>query len=1472
MNMIKKMILMSLFLLVVLVGCETTGKAIGGVDDQTDDYTRVTWEEEYTGDAACAQIGKLCHKVYRYGEDYPDRTVTCSFRIGATSLSPTALCQNPSIGTGVTWGGEKSAHAACEEIDLDCVTAYNIFGLEQGCNFIPYGVSGDNPRATALCNVSETPNNDPNADPCQDESWTKSITNCCELQLMNDSLSSDYVLVQDIDCSETRTWNGGTGFKPISGFSGGVLDGKGFVVENIYINTTGNTGLFANLGGTAVVRNLGLRNVLIQGDHYVGGFGGHISDTAILENSYVTGKLLKTDGYFKYGSYTGGLFGYAQCKHVNGGSSPACQIKNSYAALEFDFPYRHKHYVGGLIAAAGWRAETVSNSYWDSELCGISYTNYRHDSRYTVGSQTTSEMKQQSTYVGWDFDNVWAIDPNVNEGYPYLKNNNPERDGGPGSNIKSIRTCQDLQDINNDLGADYVLANDIDCSDFEFEMIGWVNGVSIGDFTGTFDGQGFNILGLHPSNDTTLGYWRHFSLFSSISGDDSSPVVIKDFGITNLDISEGIYLNFYILTGSIDGNVTIKNCNVEGKISNISSSYLVMDLRSSSIIDNCSVNLNSSGGVSFSGFAQINQGIIRNSYFKGTINASRSASGFAMFNTGLIENCYAEGTISLEEVGPYVNNINRAVAGLVSVNRGTIKDSHSDIKLYGGIGTHMASGYIAAKNSFGEIIDSSYYDYSGDNVSDCYQYCLDTDILNDKTCEGGWLSGNEGCTSMSQQNEQKYFTFQIDTSKGGYLSDYSFMLDDATMSIDWGDGNFELFSGTGTPSHEYAVEGIFNISINGSASRISYFEGQNRKALLDILTNISPAVSGINNSEHMFAFIDNLGKTPLTEPRFFDDVSGNVTNMYKMFYGSDFNQDISDWDTSSVINMREMFSNSLFNQPLNDWDVSNVENMIYMFYGPERTNPFNQDISNWDVSSVTSMYGMFRESLFNQDISDWNVSNVKNMGSIFQGEYFKTPFNQDISRWDVSSVINMRDIFFNSQFNQDLSAWNLSDNINIGFDHSLMNVTNYDNTLLGWNNKLTPANRVTVTAFGLKYCLGKDARQNLIDNHGWTFRSDSYDCTGVDIPTEQKYFTFQINTSRITGTEFEFFADDASLTINWGDGNITGYIGTGEIIHIYDSEGVYDISLNGTASRISFGDDCIDAGGYRSGTQNALVDILTNISSGVSGINSSKLMLRCTNYLRDPLSEPKFFDDVSGNVEDMSYMFFDSTFNQDISGWDTSNTKMMNSMFKDSLFNQDISNWDVSSVTSMSWMFSHSSFNQDISGWDISSITSMTQMLRSSEMDIDNYDNLLIGWNNLPNLPSGIVFDAAGLKYCLGKDARQNMIDNHGWTFRYDDYDCGDTDQMMLAEETKAVVTEKSVKLSLEGTPPFNIVITGDSNLEDDKYVSAITDKNELEVDLDFAINPSGEFYYLSEDINGNVQTGSFELYQQELILRRRLE
>lgn len=80
---------------------------------------------------------------------------------------------------------------------------------------------------------------------------------------------------------------------------------------------------------------------------------------------------------------------------------------------------------------------------------------------------------------------------------------------------------------------------------------------------------------------------------------------------------------------------------------------------------------------------------------------------------------------------------------------------------------------------------------------------------------------------------------------------------------------------------------------------------------------------------------------------------------------------------------------------------------------------------------------------------------------------------------------------------------------------------------------------------------------------------------------------------------------------------------------------------------------------------------------------------------------------ATSNLTDMSYMFEEATsFNQDLSSWDTSSvTNMLGMFYKSAAFNSDISSWDTSKVTDMSSMFYEATaFNQDLSEWCVSLI------------------------------------------------------------------------------------------------------------------------------------------------------------------------
>ena len=105
----------------------------------------------------------------------------------------------------------------------------------------------------------------------------------------------------------------------------------------------------------------------------------------------------------------------------------------------------------------------------------------------------------------------------------------------------------------------------------------------------------------------------------------------------------------------------------------------------------------------------------------------------------------------------------------------------------------------------------------------------------------------------------------------------------------------------------------------------------------------------------------------------------SIVSMDQLFYNSNFNGDISEWDVSKIENMESMFLGSKFNGDISNWNVENVTNMSSMFYESE----FNGDISEWDTKNVIDMSWMFAFSKFNGDISYWIVKPITDTESIF---------------------------------------------------------------------------------------------------------------------------------------------------------------------------------------------------------------------------------------------------------------------------------------------------------------------------------------------------------------------------------------------------------------------------------------------------------------------------------------------------------
>ncbi|MNW29157.1 Endo-1,4-beta-xylanase A precursor [compost metagenome] len=285
-------------------------------------------------------------------------------------------------------------------------------------------------------------------------------------------------LGNDIDLTGV-TWIplGGNEYPPFSG----VFDGQGHMITGLVIDgdTRTNVGFFGEATGS--IRNVSL-NVDITGGSITGGVTGYQSGGSI-EGAYTEGNVtsltpLDPNKVISTGGITGGLvnarversssaasvtvgWGYNMYGAGIAGHSSGSTIIDSY----FDGQVRNVADVGNsFVFSAGIGAyfyggtgsrNTVRNtysrgymhsdnpgsftersavisyanttdiysSYFDQETTGVSagVGSYYNTDTVEAVRKSRAEMKQQATYVGWDFNQTWNMHPSVNDGYPYLR-------------------------------------------------------------------------------------------------------------------------------------------------------------------------------------------------------------------------------------------------------------------------------------------------------------------------------------------------------------------------------------------------------------------------------------------------------------------------------------------------------------------------------------------------------------------------------------------------------------------------------------------------------------------------------------------------------------------------------------------------------------------------------------------------------------------------------------------------------------------------------------------------------------------------------------------------------------------------------------------------------------------------------------------------------------------------------------------
>ena len=234
---------------------------------------------------------------------------------------------------------------------------------------------------------------------------------------------------------------------PISTFSG-VFDGNNHTITGIKLIDCSyeKIGVFINNEG--VIKNLSV-DIYFEGNKIVAGLAAvnsgsitncKVSGTIINTGSGRTGGVVALNNGGMVGcsssnatiianaGVTGGLVAYLNCGYVVNSYS-ACNITasgttgglvgNAYGAGPSNLATIKYCYASGIINSgigAGLLG-FASNSY---VRVMASYFNNENKGNTNGFGADFASMKSKDLYYSWDFDNVWTIDEDTNDGYPYL--------------------------------------------------------------------------------------------------------------------------------------------------------------------------------------------------------------------------------------------------------------------------------------------------------------------------------------------------------------------------------------------------------------------------------------------------------------------------------------------------------------------------------------------------------------------------------------------------------------------------------------------------------------------------------------------------------------------------------------------------------------------------------------------------------------------------------------------------------------------------------------------------------------------------------------------------------------------------------------------------------------------------------------------------------------------------------------------
>ena len=409
----------------------------------------------------------------------------------------------------------------------------------------------------------------------------------------------------------------------------------------------------------------------------------------------------------------------------------------------------------------------------------------------------------------------------------------------------------------------------------------------------------------------------------------------------------------------------------------------------------------------------------------------------------------------------------------------------------------------------------------------------------------------------------------------------------------------------------------------------------------------------------------------------------NITSTNKMFrYCSEFNQDISMWDTSNVTDMSFMFGGaSSFNQDIGGWNVGQVTNMNSMFDNAKR---FNQDLSSWNVSLIPSEPNSFAYSVIGWTLPKpvWGTD----------GKPIVTPPVAPTGtplKYKLTSMVD--DTPITISLKTTASDWTIYEDGAVIATAGGVLGTKYTKSITGDTINITRKFREDYV--GIFEIYGQLDLVNIshVNVNGTTYCDFNLISFGSDVTNHE--FNIQLSTVIVPTTLPGYVTNTRRMFKGCDEFNQN--ISTWDTVNVTDMSEMF-------SEAIAFNQPI--------GTWN--VSKVTDMGNMFKGCESFNQPIDSWN---------------TANVTDMSYMFEGCiAFDMPLNTWNVSNVTNMQGMFKGcEAFNGNISSWNVSNVVNMSYMFKGcTSFNTAISNWKPLNVVNMSHMFDGCE----NFDQLVSQW------------------------------------------------------------------------------------------------------------------------------------------------